>query len=351
MHTALAGLNDLIASTPTTTSSSFKETALAAILLLCIIDIREGASSRWSCHIAAAKTLILSQKAAPSTNPTYDNSPTWSFLLDLFEHIDSLITISKCSPPLLPPSSFQPSSTFMHPPSPFHADAKTAYSPVFGLARPIYRLIGQISTLSSKRKYRVTPSYESRFRRAAGNVERQLRAWEPAMPSATLFSQTQFYAQNYDAAYHAACALRHAALLRLHQIVDGYAIPAETPSECLRKMLWHMGEIPEGARVEVQLFYPLVMAGSVALEEQDREVIRHLWRRVDKRIRMGNSEAAQKLRESVWAGMDEERKGWGAGVGIRGMGINLNGLDDEGETVEINWAKMRWFDFKELVLF
>jgi hypothetical protein len=165
------------------------------------------------------------------------------------------------------------------------------YNTIFGVARPLFRLMSSSWTLI---------------------FERELREAE-----------------------HAALAIKWASILRLHQIVDGYDLPHPTPNECLRNILLHVAEVRVGSAVESLLVFPLIMAGSVALSKDDRMTIRSRWLIIERTIGFGNIANGGQLQEQVWKAMDEELQ------------------VDSGEPgkVTVNWAKIRWYDFSELVLF
>ena len=90
VYPALKSLNDIISMN----SSASSEEALAAILLLCMIEICDGNSTKWAWHISAAQAIIRSKQRSQQTS-------TWRFLLAIFGYVDSVITISKCQPPLI----------------------------------------------------------------------------------------------------------------------------------------------------------------------------------------------------------------------------------------------------------
>lgn len=338
-QTALVALNKLIASGLKT--SFFREQALAAILLFCIIDIREGNSLKWSWHIAAAKAIITSDNQS-STASTHTSS--WPFLLDVFEYVDYIITISMCKPPLIDHESLRPQEDPIAPPtpsSPTPALSKSQYNAIFGVARPLFRTIGQISELSSRRGERTNPGFDVQFRQMAKNIETKLRAWSPphhegppSMDSSSSDSET-VYERDLREASHAALAIKWASLLRLHQIVEGYALPHPVPSECLQNILDNMRQIRIGSAVESLMVFPLIMAGSVALSRDDRMTIRSRWLIIERTIGFGNLAKGGVLQEQVWNDMDKE--------------INRDpGAPGE---INVNWARTRWEQYHELVLF
>lgn len=343
IETALAALNDLIASR--SSSNFFSEQSLATILLFCIIDIREGNSSRWSWHIAAAKTVITS--ADRSSDFSTPHTPSWSFLLDIFEYVDSIITISQCQPPLIdheklrPQNNNETSLLLSNNTSQQLANCHD-YNAVFGVARPLFRLIGQISALSSRRKDRMKPFFDDKFRRSAAVIDCKLRTWTPpgSSPTTPQFSSASLSScpvrdRDIKEAVHASMAIRWASILRLHQIVDGYALPHPVPTECLQHILDHLLHIRVGSAVESLMVFPLIMAGSVALSREERMTIRSRWLIIERTIGFGNIVKGGKLLEQVWKAMDED----------------ISGDNGEPGKVTVNWASIRWHEYGTFVMF
>ncbi|KAH8812650.1 fungal-specific transcription factor domain-containing protein [Xylogone sp. PMI_703] len=344
---ALISLNKLITSGLST--SFFREQALAAILLFCIIDIREGNSSKWSWHIDAAKTVITADMQASELSL---HTSSWPFLLDVFEYVDYIITISKCKPPLINHEDLRPEEgtrSLDTPSAPPHSTKGLHYNAIFGVARPLFRIIGQISELSSRRPERVDPEFDQWFRQTASVIESKLRNWTapypeddstsaPSPSSSTIPAPTNsetVFERDLREAAHAALAIKWASLLRLHQIVEGYDLPHPVPSECLQHILNNLNHIRVGSPVESLMVFPLTMAGSVALSKDDRMTIRSRWLIIERTIGFGNLAKGGRMQEKVWNDMDEELS--------REAGFPTK--------VTVNWARTRWEQYHELVLF
>ncbi|CAJ2507869.1 Uu.00g090550.m01.CDS01 [Anthostomella pinea] len=323
---SLSALNRLIGEGPKSKSSNPFDTellALAAILLFCIIDIRQGISTNWLWHITAAKNLISCR--TNSTSSLGPSSDPWPFLLDLFEYVDSIITISKCKPPLIEHAKHTPDV----------GPRNLLLNPIFGVARPLIRFIGQISALSNRRKYRVNARFEEKFRESAAVINQNLRAWEPEprLPSVILSIRDA----DLCSAIHCAYAIKYASILRLHQVVEGYKLPNPTSTECCRNILSHVQQIPIGSPAESSLVFPLFMAGAVSVEQEDRMTVGCRWAIIGRTIGFGNVAKGRIVLDMVWKAMDED--------------LSKARERGEEETTEANWAKIRWNHFSELVLF
>jgi transcriptional activator protein UGA3 len=208
---ALASLSNLIG----TKSPNSSEETLAAILLLCMIEICDGNSTKWSWHIQAAQTIIRSKQKDLGCN-----SSTWRFLLAVFGYVDSVITISKCQAPLISPEELvgdrDTSSNIESSQRPLTPISKSHNEALFGIALPLFTLIGQISELAHRRKDRVDEISELWFRQSATRIQTSLRSWKPDLhTSKGIGSHTS--QDLIDAAY----AIQWASILRLHQVVEG----------------------------------------------------------------------------------------------------------------------------------
>jgi transcriptional activator protein UGA3 len=216
------------------------------------------------------------------------------------------------------------------------------YNLVFGVARPLFRLIGQISALSSRRKDRMKPFFDAKFRRSAAMIDANLRAWKPPNESSSAPSLSSNFPssgtvrdRDIEESVHAALAIRWASILRLHQIVDGYALPHPVPSECLHQILDQLQHIRVGSAVESLMVFPLIMAGSVALSQEERMTIKSRWLIIERTIGFGNIAKGGKLQERVWEAMDRE----------------ITGDNGEPGKVNVNWASIRWHEFNTFVMF
>jgi len=320
-NNALASLNSLI-------SNNLRESAeqtLAAVLILCMIEVCDGNSTKWSWHIRAAQTIIRSRQKSSSCNTS-----TWRFLLSMFGYVDSVITISKCQPPLIAPEELAEDniSTAATSPGPITQASNSYTDSLYGVAFPLLAIINQISELAHRRKDRVDELSELWFRQSAARIKMCLEAWEPE-----IVSPLQRPSQNQeliDAAY----AIQWASILRLHQVVEGYNRSDRPVIESTSKILDHISKIRFGSPAESILIFPLVMAGSGCQDDEQRMMVRERWMVMERTIGFDNIYRARQMVEAVWKEVDE--------------GI-LDGSNDGG--VKVNWAKIRYSDFPGLVLF
>ncbi|RDW74853.1 hypothetical protein BP6252_05995 [Coleophoma cylindrospora] len=321
---ALSALNQAIQ------SGENKESTLAAVLLLGLLDIRDGDSTGWSWHIKAAKSLI----ATLSTSPN-ETTRAWPFLLDLFEYMDSISTITRSGPPLIEYEIQRCGDALFAPCSPVLSSTQN-YNAMFGFARVIYRLVGQVSALARRRKYRINEAFELQFRNTAAKIESNIRAWMPngavVSGDAEASSMGKLEVAN---CYHAALAIKWAALLRLHQVVEGYELPNPICDDSLCNILENLQHIRIGSSVDSSLIFPLFMAGTVCLSKEDRMTIRCRWRVLERTVGFKNVEQIGHMLEKIWDTMDTQ-------IAQKGSASNHP---------TVNWVEMRWLDFPGLIIF
>ncbi|RDW77438.1 hypothetical protein BP6252_05491 [Coleophoma cylindrospora] len=315
---ALGFLNSIISKN----IPSSAEQTLAAVLLLCMIEICDGNSTKWSWHISAAQTIIRSKSRSKSS------STTWKFLLAMFGYVDSVITISNCQAPLITLEELtnegEPnmSRDVNHRDVPYTSHSEA----LFGVAQPLFNIIGKISGLAHRRKERVDEISDIWFRQSAKSIEESLRVWEPP-------SLTSHLEWNRTDISNAAYAIKWASILRLHQVVDGYCLSDPCVRECTSNILTYVSRIRFGSSVESILIFPLVMAAAGAADDEQRVCVKERWMVMERTIGFDNVARARQMVEAVWNCVDDGRK---------------SGANENGEAV--NWAKIRYFDFPGVVL-
>lgn len=288
-----------------------------------MIEICEGNSTKWSWHISAAQTLIRTEKrSGPSS------TSTWRFLLAVFGYVDSVITISNCQAPLITLEELarDEESGNVIVSSPGSSPSTSHNEALFGIALPLFNIIGKISDLANRRKDRIDEISEVWFRQRASRIENELREWEPDM-------NNQASDRNSRDLVNAAYSIKWASILRLHQVVDGYHRSDPCVSECTSQILDHISEIRFGSPAEHILIFPLVMAASGCQDDEQRITVRERWLVMERTLGFDNIYRAREMVEAVWKKMDQ-------------------GVDDGSEEggLIVNWAKIRYYDFPGVVL-
>lgn len=198
-------------------------------------------------------------------------------------------------------------------------------------ARPLFQMIGKISALANRRKDRVDEISEVWFRQSAARINDELRAWRPELqPESTPTMSSNLRGQKD--LLNAALAIQWASILRLHQVVEGYNRFDSCVAECTSKILDYVSKIRFGSPAENILIFPLVMAASGCVNDEDRIEIRQRWVVMERTIGFDNIYRAREMVEAVWKAID---------------GGSHNKSHDGGH---VNWARIRFEQFPGVVL-
>ena len=188
---------------------------------------------------------------------------------------------------------------------------------LYGVGQPLYSSLVQINSLASRRATRFESDEANQdFLETASAIEVELQKWNPRESSDEPSRE----------AMSAAVAFQWAALMRLHQVVHGYAIPHPKVETATRNMMTAFSSIRHGSKIEARILFPLVMAGVGATNVADRMTVRYRLLVMERTIGFGNIFRAHKLVETVWERMDAGEK-------------------------DVNWARIMYTEFPGIVLF
>jgi len=285
---------------------------LATILVLCLHEICEGKSRKWQLHLKAAVSLINSRRNCKFPQAV-------RFLLEATTYFDTIATLSFSKPPLLQdaiyPPDFEPKPTSPLISNDNNNNALQHRRPVtphalFGTAADLFPIINDIACLAQKRAETPLTVYSHHaFLAHATQIETRLLTWRPATSINT--PSDPYLAQKMSAASH---ALQWAAIMRLHQLVEGHDKSHPKVQTSVRNILASVSMIPEGDLSESILVFPMLMAGLGAVRDEDKQAVRSRMSVMGCAIGFGNVYEAQELIERVWR-MEEEEEGWrGSGV-------------------------------------
>lgn len=254
----------------------------------------------------------------------------------MFGYIDTVTTISKCQAPLIDLEELAQEDNDSDRSTTASSPGTTSYTShneaLFGVALPLFTIIGKISGLANRRKERIDEISEICFRESAKRIEVSLREWEPDQiydsDSSSLGDR-----RNSKDLLNAAHAIRWASILRLHQVVEGYNRKNLCVVECTTHILELIARIRFGSPAEGILTFPLVMAASGCSDDEQRFMVRERWMVMERTIGFENVYQAKEMVEAVWRAVDQ---------GAKDQSCN-NGLS-------VNWAQIRYFDFPGVVL-
>lgn len=289
--------------------STSTDAALAATLLLAMIELFDGTSSHWKFHLDGVRRLL----AAIETQPEWLSRTEYrTFYRQLYHFLDSATTISTCHPPLLE----SPKDVDAASPS-YDVDDESA---LYGIPRSLFHFVDKLNGLAYQRKFRNDPVFESMFQASATSLEKEIDQWSDEYQRSR---SNQTSARDY-----ATTAFEQALQLRLHQVVQGYSLHHEKVKQCVDNILDAVQEIRYGSPLESSLVFPLVMAGSSCDDEHTRRVVQDRFLVMERTLGFRYIYTAHDLVERVWKERDL-----------------LQGTDQE-----VNWAAIRYFHIPGLAL-
>lgn len=285
------------------------DTALAATLLLAMIELFDGTSSHWKFHLDGVRRLLAAFEEQPQWNSQTQHR---AFYRQLYHFLDSATTISTCHPPLLE----SPKEQDVNSPS-YDLDDEGA---LYGIPRSLFHFVDKLNGLAYQRKFRDDPVFENMFQASASKLAGEIEAWSE--------ENKRTVADPPTAAQHATTAFEQALRLRLHQIVNGYALDHETVRTCVHNILEAVQEIRYGSPLESSLVFPLVMAGSSCDDEHSMRIVQDRFLIMERTAGFRYIYTAHDLVERVWKEREVTR----------------------GTDQEVNWAAIRYFHIPGLAL-
>lgn len=292
--------------------------ALVCSLLLCMTELFDGTSEGWQLHLKGAKRLLAALRQ--------QHGDLWTghykFLLRLSRFLDSAATVSTCRPPLMEEEAREAAAIEGLTASPDEDD-----SAVYGIPKELFHLVDQINSLADKRKNRVDAASEAIFRQEAAQVEDRINHW--SYEYGGLSQAVNALSPMDEDAVHATMAFEHALRLRLHQIVEGYALNDPKVAQTVDGIVYSVQKIRYGSPLEPCLLFPLVMAGGSCWKLEHRAIIQDRLMVMERTTGFGYVYNARDLVERVWSRRDQS----------------------EGTGAIVNWARIRYEEMHGLVVF
>jgi transcriptional activator protein UGA3 len=290
--------------------SDSADVALAATLMLAMIELFDGTSSHWKFHLDGVRRLL----AAVEREPRWARQTAHrAFFRQLYHFLDSATTISTCHPPLLE----SPKQQSVDSPS-YSDDDEVA---LYGIPRSLFHFVDKLNGLAYQRKFRDDPVFENMFQASATSLQKDIQEWSDAhgIASSPVLHQ--------DSTFHATRAFEQALQLRLHQIINGYSITHEKVAQHVDNILESVQEIRYGSSLESSLVFPLVMAGCACDDEPKKRIVQDRFLIMERTYGFRYIYTAHELVQTVW----KER-------------------DLHGGEQEVNWAAIRYFHIPGLAL-
>ncbi|KAL5436165.1 hypothetical protein PMIN05_006868 [Paraphaeosphaeria minitans] len=278
------------------------DTALAATIALGFAEAWDfQKSSTGRMHIQGARILLQQSISQHQLSQPSDDavSARLRFLGNTWIYMDVLARLtSDCGPSL--------DSDLLH----FFTDAgplaiREELDPLMGYAASLFPIIGRvadlIATIRMRNQRRNSPIIISK----GIELRHIIEDWSPAIDLEEVEKPTS----NMVEAIQTAEAYRWATLLLLQE-----AIP-ELPSlvaykELGQKTLVYLATIPSGSATINVHTYPLMVAATEAVEEEDREFVRDRWKIMRKRMVNGIIDRCEDVMEEVWRRRDAHFSEW-----------------------------------------
>ncbi|KAL1595055.1 hypothetical protein SLS60_009741 [Paraconiothyrium brasiliense] len=278
------------------------DTALAATIALGFAEAWDfQKSSTGRTHIQGARILLQQSISQLQLSQPSDDavSARLRFLANTWIYMDTLARLtSDCGPSLDP--------DLLH----FFTDAgplaiREELDPLMGYAASLFPIIGRvadlIATIRTRNQRRNSPIIISK----GIELRHVIEDWSPAVDLEQVAKPTS----NMIEAIQTAEAYRWATLLLLQE-----AVP-ELPSlvaykELGQKTLVYLATIPSNSATINVHTYPLMVAATEAVEEEDREFVRDRWNIMRKRMVNGIIDRCEDVMEEVWRRRDAHFSEW-----------------------------------------
>lgn len=300
------------------------EIVLLSILLIAVQEVFDGTSLYWCMAIERAAGFIHMKGGIKEVSKT---SP---LAIQLFCYLDLITSLSTCSTPFLEfETAFDSSIAYDSLEEKYIENLlNSKFGFKFGIGGELYKIIGNLATLAGLRTTRFkTKAHEQRFNSFADFIELKLQDWSPPVDFVAVkyeIDQKDSIGKIMISSY--TLALQWSAFLRLHQIRFGYDRKNSRVRACSDIIMKSIKAIDSRSPLETGLLFPLVMVGSVAYEDDDRKYIISRVRSIQSKLKFKYVEEFEKLLREVWSKDDEEGD-------------------------EVNWAKIRYYQFLGLVMF
>lgn len=277
------------------------EAALAATIALGFAeswDFQKSSTGR--THIQGAKILLqqafAQYKAVHTSNQV---SARLGFLANTWIYMDVLARLTSDCGPSLDPELLQ-FFTETGPPA-----VREELDPLMGYAASLFPIIGRLADLIAQIRARCTRRNSPVIISKGIELRHAIEDWSPAIDLEQIDSPTN----NMVECIQTAEAYRWSTLLLLQEAVP--ELPSLTSyKELGQKTLVYLATIPSNSATINVHIYPLMVAATQAVEEEDREFVRDRWNIMRKRMVNGIIDRCADIMEEVWRRRDAHLAEW-----------------------------------------
>lgn len=277
------------------------EAALAATIALGLAeswDFQESSTGR--THIQGAK-ILLQQSLSQHTSSQSSNeiSSLLRFLANTWIYMDVLARLTSDCGPSLDPELLQ-----------FFTDAgpiaiREELDPLMGYAASLFPIIGRVADLIGQIRARCARRNSPIIIAKAIELRHAIEDWSPAIDLESIDRPTN----NMVECIQTAEAYRWSTVLLLQEAVPELPCLASY-KELGQKTLVYLATIPSNSATLNIHIYPLMVAATEAVEEEDRQFVRDRWNIMRKRMVNGIIDRCADIVEEVWRRRDAHFSEW-----------------------------------------
>lgn len=263
------------------------ETALATTLALAFAESWDQHISTGIKHLRGARVLLdqaLVKHGRGST--TANDFARLNFLANAWLYMDVLARLTSSEDE--GSNDFDRVLPFLHGPLAHTADL----DPLLGGARTLFPLIGRAANLV--RRVRATKVNSPEIISEALKLKWQIEHWR----SDGLFVAPEDPSIEIQHSIETAEAYRWATVLYLHQAVP--ELPSMTTAQLAKRVLMRLAAVPSSSRTVIVHIYPLLVAGSEAVDQSDRQWVEERWACMTSRMWIGNVDRCREVVQEVW---------------------------------------------------
>lgn len=171
---------------------------------------------------------------------------------------------------------------------------------LMGYSTTFFPIMRRVADLINKVRARSTPRNSPAIISQALQLRRIIEDWTPPVDLETIDNPTPTMTD----AIQTAEAYRWATLCLLYQAIP--ELPNLTSyGELAQKILIYLATIPPNSTTIIAHILPLMVAGTDAVEEEDREFVRERWRAMAARMVTGIVDRCLNITEEVWRRREE----------------------------------------------
>jgi len=217
------------------------------------------------------------------------NAALWTFLYNTWYYMDVLARLVGGNYAMRPRESIY-----------FPLPIPQKLDPLMGCATTLFPLIGRVADLCSR--VRATPTNSTAIINEATVLKNKIEDWNLGFNFywEILNAPCDIYRISY--ALKTAEAYRYATLLYLHQAVpEIYSLGSK---QLAKTILNRLAAVPTHSNTVFVQLYPLLVAGCVVDEIEDRQWVRERWLFMAARMWVGNVDRCWKITQEVWSRRD-----------------------------------------------